>query len=461
MKERFPADARVFQILFLGGLLAAGAWFRDFSVRPEQVGLTFLAGALTQAFFIRLLALDGVGLRSAFITCLSLSLLLRADSLWAHPAAAFLATASKFLVRVRGKHVFNPGNLGVIVAIALLPGTWASPAQWGQDVALAGWIIALGAFVAGRARRGDVAWAFLAFFLGLLALRVAWLGQRWAVWVHQLQNGSLLLFAFFMISDPKTIPDHPRGRIALAAAVALAAFFWQFVLYRTNGLLWALFLCSPLSPVLDLLWPARRFEWETPRWSPVSSALALALSMGLSALAAALPPGVFACDAERVPVHRVVGTAPVVALARASGASEPTEGGASRVRLEVFEVLRGSLAENVLNVEGTLAEHTPPRRRKAPYTMDCARAAGCGGCFAKEYRPGGKYLLLLKGGTPYWAPLAPTNEEVTGPSDPWVQWVRGFLEGVKAKSPKGKRPKGWMEGFREGVRRRASLDLLD
>jgi enediyne biosynthesis protein E5 len=254
-------DPRLYQLLFLGLLLLTGALLRDFSIRPAQILLTFAAGLLTQSFWIRRLGLVNVNNLSAAITCFSLSLLLRADNHWIHPLAAFLAISSKFLIRIRGKHVFNPGNLGVILALLFLPGAWVSAGQWGHDVALAGWFIALGTIVVVKAKRLDISWAFLGFYLGLIGLRVLWLGQRPAVWYHQVENGSILLFAFFMISDPMTIPNRQRGRILYAALVAGLAFVWQFTLFRTNGLLWSLFLLSPLVPLLDALWPASRYEW--------------------------------------------------------------------------------------------------------------------------------------------------------------------------------------------------------
>ena len=147
-------------------------------------------------------------------------------------------------------------------AMLLLPGAWVSPGQWGQDVALAGWMVALGAFVATRARRADISWSFLAFYVGALAMRVAYLGQRWAVLEHQLLNGALLLFAFFMISDPMTSPNHPRARAMHAAVVAAIAFAWQFGFYAHNGMLWALFLAAPMVPMWDALWPLRNIEWK-------------------------------------------------------------------------------------------------------------------------------------------------------------------------------------------------------
>lgn len=259
--SRFGIDARHFQILFLALLLGSGALLRDFSLRPLQCALAFAAGLAVQALFLRLLDLRA-GFLSAAVTCLSVSMLVRADNLWAHPAAAAAGMASKFLVRLDGKHVFNPGNLAAILALTVLPGAWVSPGQWGHDVALAAWVAALGATVSRRAERDDISWAFLAFHLGFAGLRVLWLGQRAAVWLHQLQNGALLLFAFFMISDPMTVPDRRSTRVLYAGLVAVLAYCWQYGLYRPNGLLWALFLLSPLVAVLDRLAPGTRFQWR-------------------------------------------------------------------------------------------------------------------------------------------------------------------------------------------------------
>jgi len=266
------ADLRLFQIFSLGILLVVGAYFRDFSIRHVQVLLTFAAGLLTQTACWRLTPSKPRSLRSAIITCLSLTLLLRADNLFAHPIAAAVAISSKSLFRFRGKHLFNPTTFGIIFAIVFLPGTWVSPGQWGQDVAVAGWVVMLGWLVTNRARRGDISWTFLTFYLGALALRVGYLGQRWAVWTHQLESGALLLFAFFMISDPMTGPNDRRGRIAHAALVAVIAYVWQVRLYHTNGLIWALFIAAPCVPIWDAIWPACKFEWTSNGGSHVISA---------------------------------------------------------------------------------------------------------------------------------------------------------------------------------------------
>ena len=128
-----------------------------------------------------------------------------------------------------------------------------------------------GGLVTERARRADIAWIFLASWLVLLAARAAWLGQPSSVVAHQLANGGLLLFAFFMISDPMTIPRRRAARAAYAFVVATFAFAWQFALFRTNGLLWALFLFSPLVPLIDRYWPGPAFTWRPERDAPAPS----------------------------------------------------------------------------------------------------------------------------------------------------------------------------------------------
>jgi len=264
VRDRHPVlrDARLFQIAFLATLLTVGVLARDFALDPRQMALAFAAGVATQWLWLRALGLQRKGFLSALITCIGVSILLRADSLWVHPLAAAIAMSSKFLLRINGKHVFNPANIGVIVATAALPGAWVSPGQWGHDLAFAGWFVVLGALVTQRARRWDIAWAFLAGWLGLVALRVFFLGQPWPVFVHQLDSGALLLFAFFMISDPMTIPDRREMRIAYAFAVAAIAFAWQYALFKPNALPWALFVASPLVPLIDRLRPGQRFAWR-------------------------------------------------------------------------------------------------------------------------------------------------------------------------------------------------------
>ncbi|HJQ57226.1 MAG TPA: RnfABCDGE type electron transport complex subunit D [Vineibacter sp.] len=255
-------DARFLQIGFLGSFLLFGALVRDFALRPEQVALTFAAALATQLIGARLTGLPSHSLLSAVVTSLGLSILVRADSLWVHPLVASLAIGAKFVIRIRGKHLYNPANLGVMIALLVLPGAWVSPGQWGSDMLLALWVATFGVTVSTSARRFDIAWAFLAIYVALLCLRIEYLGARWAVLGNQLSSGALILFTFFMITDPMTTPNHRMMRFLYAAIVAIGAFTWTYVFFQPHGPVWALFLATPLVPLLDRLMPAEKFQWR-------------------------------------------------------------------------------------------------------------------------------------------------------------------------------------------------------
>jgi Na+-transporting NADH:ubiquinone oxidoreductase subunit NqrB len=260
-----PQDPRILQIAFLGSFLFAGLTFLGFDLRPWQPPLILATACVTQWAMTRLYRAPDVGYRSAIISSLGLSLLLRSDALWVPPLAAFIAIAAKFVIRVRGKHVFNPTNLGLAACLFLTPHAWSSPSQWGESAGLVAWFFIFGLSVAHRAFRSDVSLAFLGSWVALKTARVLYLGQRPEVLLHQLNVGSLILFTFFMISDPKTTPDRRSARILFAAAVAGLAFVLQHSFWWYNSLIWALLLLSTLVPLIDRFLPADRYQWPAER----------------------------------------------------------------------------------------------------------------------------------------------------------------------------------------------------
>jgi Na+-transporting NADH:ubiquinone oxidoreductase subunit NqrB len=255
-------DPRLYQIAVLASLLLYGVLGLDFEVSIPQAAILLGTSLLTQAVCTRLWHLPAFDPRSALISGLSLCLLLRTSSLLLAFVAAVLTIASKFVIRWRGKHVFNPTNFGIVVLLLLTGRAWVSPGQWGSVAFFSFLMACLGGLVVHRAARSDVTWAFLGFYLAVLFGRALWLGQPSAIPLHQLESGAFLLFSFFMISDPKTTPDARAGRVLFALLVALGAGFVHFVLYRPNGLLLSLAFLSPLVPLLDRLLPGKRYAWH-------------------------------------------------------------------------------------------------------------------------------------------------------------------------------------------------------
>ncbi|HSF20390.1 MAG TPA: RnfABCDGE type electron transport complex subunit D [Vicinamibacteria bacterium] len=263
-------DPRNYQIFTLGFLLLWGLLALDFDIPMVTAAVIVLSTLATQYACARIVGLPRFDPKSALISALSLCLLLRTNSIAIAALVAILTIASKFVLRWRGRHVFNPTNFGVAAAIVCTGTAWVSPGQWGSEAYFSFLLACLGSLVLYRAARSDVTYAFIGFYAAIVFCRALWLGDPMAIPLHQLENGAFLLFAFFMISDPKTTPDSRAGRILFALVVALGAGFVHFVLFRTNGLIWSLVVFSPTTILWNRLFPGDRYEWRKPASIPLS-----------------------------------------------------------------------------------------------------------------------------------------------------------------------------------------------
>ena len=259
----WPADPRYYQIAALSTLLAVSMTMLDLGARPLPSGLAIASALATQAACSRLWRLPRVDWRSPLITGLSLSLLLRADEPWLSAAAGAIAILSKFALRLDGKHVWNPAGFAIVVLLLGTDHAWISPGQGGTSLWFASFVAFLAILVLQASRRSDIDLFFLASHAALLFLRAAWLGDPWVIPLHQLESGALLIFAFFMISDPKTSPDARLARLLFALAVALTAHWLAFFMQMRPALYVALVALSPINPILDRILPATRFDWAT------------------------------------------------------------------------------------------------------------------------------------------------------------------------------------------------------
>ena len=259
------ADPRLYQIGTLASLLVYGMGWLDFDITPGRVVLLLTTALATQWIGDRLVGGPPFrnAARSALISGLSLCLLLRTNRVELAILAAIVTIAAKFLIRIDGKHVFNPTNGGIVAMLLLSNQVWVSPGQWGSAAFFAFLLACAGSLVVNRAARSDVTYAFIVCYCALLFGRSFYLGEPMAIPLHRLQSGALLLFTFFMISDPKTTPDSRIGRVAFAALVAFVGWYIQFRLFRTNGVLWALAGCAALVPLINRIAPGLRYAWPS------------------------------------------------------------------------------------------------------------------------------------------------------------------------------------------------------
>jgi enediyne biosynthesis protein E5 len=241
------ADARHFQIATLSCLLVLHvAWF-DLGAAPLQAAVTIAAALVAQYAFSRLPGGAAFDWRSPLITGLSLSLLLRTQVPLLWVLAPVLGIGSKLLIRRGGKHFFNPATFAIVTLLLMSPDVWVSPGQWGHSTWLVLLLVCTGGLVLQRAERADMALAFLGCYAGLLCWRAWSLGDPLAIPMNQLQSGALLLFSFFMITDPRSTPDRRLGRILFAVSVALLAYWLQFRWQLRPALFYALAAMSPLN----------------------------------------------------------------------------------------------------------------------------------------------------------------------------------------------------------------------
>lgn len=262
VQKIYRADPRYYQIAVLGALLIYGLCFLQFEIQLLQALVILSSVLVFQYLATKIWKLEKFDPRSALISGLSLCLLLRTNFIALNFSASFITIFSKFTLRFNGKHIFNPTNFGIVLLLLFTENVWVSPGQWGNIAFFAFLMACLGGMVVNRAMRSDVAIAFIIFYLGFVFYRSWYLGEPFTIPLHRLESGALLLFTFFMISDPKTTPNSRIARILFAFFVAAGAYYVQFKLFRTNGVLWSLALFSIMVPLLDKIFPGSQYDWK-------------------------------------------------------------------------------------------------------------------------------------------------------------------------------------------------------
>ena len=252
LDNRFLAPVFITLILLVGQL--------SFGIL-ESYTRTLLAIAssiVMELILSRLITGKWPHLASAYITGISVGILIRSPALWPYILCSLISITSKYAIRWHGRHLWNPSNLGVSAMLFLAPATVASLSiQWGNALwpMLVIWL--LGSLIIWRLKRFHICATYVASFLAFSGLRSALTGDPWLAAVAPITGPMYQLFVFFMITDPKTTVRTKWGQCAVAFAVALAE-----AILRLNRVVhapyYALFLVGPVANALEIWWDSRR-----------------------------------------------------------------------------------------------------------------------------------------------------------------------------------------------------------
>ena len=217
-----------------------------------------------------------VNLQSAYISGISLTLLVKPQGgvLWPFALGGFLAISSKYVLRYRDNHLWNPTNFAIVTLLLAAPERVSVLShQWGNDLATNLVIWTFGLVIAARVRVLHITLTYVASFLALNALRSVVLGQAVLPEIAPITGPMYQLFIFFMITDPRTVVRGKRQQIAVVIIIALAETLIRFAsdqrwplptAFNAAPALVALWLVGPVAKWVDLRRPGARTPPPAP-----------------------------------------------------------------------------------------------------------------------------------------------------------------------------------------------------
>ncbi len=191
-------------------------------------------------------------LASAYVSGISVGILVRSPAFWPYALCAAISITSKYAIRVGGRHIWNPSNLGIVAMLVLAADSVASlSVQWGNNLLPMATVWIFGAVIVHTLGRLHITLTYVASFVAFSALRVAVTGHPWLAEVAPITGPMYQLFIFFMITDPKTTvcPKWAQCLVAFLVAAVEAIFrLFEFV----HAPYYALFIVGPAANLVEI-----------------------------------------------------------------------------------------------------------------------------------------------------------------------------------------------------------------
>ena len=188
---------------------------------------------------------------SAYISGISAGILIRSPFYWPYVLTALISITSKYVLRFRGKHLWNPTNFGVSAVVFLAPAAVAVlSVQWGNVVAPMAVIWVLGTFIVWRVGRLHISATYVFSFVLFSFVRAWMTGTPWVANVAPITGPMYQLFTFFMVTDPKTTVRSVKGQCVVVFLVAALE-----TILRLNQVIYApfyaLFIVGPIALLVE------------------------------------------------------------------------------------------------------------------------------------------------------------------------------------------------------------------
>jgi len=232
----------------------------------EKTALAIVTSILLEIALGRMLYGKWPHPASAYITGISVGILLRSPALWPYGLCSAISITSKYVLRVKGRHLWNPSNFGICAMLFLAGDTVASLSiQWGNYLWPMVVIWLLGSIIIWRLRRFHITAAYVAAFVLFAFLRSSILGSPWQSEIAPITGPMYQLFIFFMITDPKTTVRSKLGQCIVAVTVALleTAFRLNEIVYAPY---YALFVVGPAALLIETWLDSRRGRQMGASW---------------------------------------------------------------------------------------------------------------------------------------------------------------------------------------------------
>jgi Na+-translocating ferredoxin:NAD+ oxidoreductase RnfD subunit len=239
-------------------LILLGAHFSYGVLRGyEAILLAILSCLATEMILGRILLGQRRYLASAYISGISIGILVHSPVLWPYALGGVLSIMSKYVLRARGRHLWNPSNFGICVLLFMAPFAVAPlSVQWGNDVwpMLVIWAVGLNAIW--RVRRAHITVTYVAAFLAFALVRSLITDASFITEAAPITGPMYQLFALFMVTDPKTTVSSRRGELAVVVLVAFVEMLLRLgeVIYAP---FYALFLVGPAALLVEMWWKDR------------------------------------------------------------------------------------------------------------------------------------------------------------------------------------------------------------